>query len=430
MDALSLQERDRAHVWHPWSPLTADRSELMITRGDGYRVWDAQGNEYIDATSLNTTCGYARPEVERAVSQQIMRLHQFDLSRASHEPAGLLAERISSYLPEQMSKTLFVNSGSEGFDAASLIAASYWSHLGERRTRLVTFARGYQGSTLLSRSMSALPRVAHPFRPPMPVTRVELPMPPAMLRRPESLPSLLAAFEQAIDVEPADPAAAVVVEPFLNVGGGVVLPAGFLRGLRELCSARRTLMILDEVFTGYGRTGRMFACNREDVEPDILVSSKGLSGGYVPIGAVTVGRRIHDSFDRDQVVGGVRYGHTTSGHPVACAAALATLDIVEKEGLVSRAESHGARLRARLAPLAGTRAVVDIRGLGLILVLEMSSALAAGRLVSCARDHGLLVRQAGAAIMAVPAMVIDDYGIDALADRLVRAVDVAGRPAS
>jgi adenosylmethionine-8-amino-7-oxononanoate aminotransferase len=215
--------------------LSADRSELLLVRGEGYRVWDAEGREYLDASSaaLHAVCGYAHPVLTEAVSRQLSRLHHFDLSRASHEPAGLLAERLASHLPAGLSKTLFVNSGSEGFDAAALIAAGYWSHLGTPRTRMVAFTLGYHGATVLSRSLSGLPRNRHPLRSPLPVSLVDLPFEPRRMREPEALGPLLAGFAAAI--ADGEPPAAVVVEPFLNVGGGVALPEGFLPGLRALC---------------------------------------------------------------------------------------------------------------------------------------------------------------------------------------------------
>jgi adenosylmethionine-8-amino-7-oxononanoate aminotransferase len=416
------RSRDQRHVWHTWSPLTADRSALMLSRGSGYRLWDVDGREFVDASALNSTCGYGHPDVQQAISAQASRLHHFDLSLGSHEPAGLLAERLATYLPETLAKTLFVNSGSEGFEAAVMIAAAYWSHIGQPRSGIVTFASGYQGSTLLCRSLSTLPRSRHLLQAPLPVTCVDLPVAPRELRRADSLPLLLAAFERALRENPDGPPMAVLVEPFLNVGGGVVLPTGFLRGLRELCDATGTLLILDEVFTAYGRAGRMFACQREDVAPDILVSSKGLSGGYIPIAAVHVQQRIHDTFDKDPVIGGLRYGHTTSGHPVACAAALATLDVIEKEGLVERAEHFGGVLLDRLSWLIDVPGVTDVRGLGLIFVVEMSSTQAAARVLTRARDQGLLLRQQGQAVMAVPPLIIDDDGIDVIVDRLERSV--------
>jgi adenosylmethionine-8-amino-7-oxononanoate aminotransferase len=432
LDALDepgrTRDRDDRYLWHPWSPPASDSPWMTITRGDGYRVLDIEGREYIDASAMNSTCGYAHPYLTQAVSNQMSRLHHVDLSYNSHEMAGLLAERLSSYLPETLPKTLFVNSGSEGLEAALMIAATYWSHIGQARSRVVAFTAGYHGSTLISRSLSGLPFTGHPFRAPLTMAHVDLPAPAREVRRPEYLPPLLAAFEEAFGA-PDDLPMAVVVEPLLNVGGGIVLPPGFLRGLRELCDATGTLLIVDEVFTGYGRTGRMFACQREDVTPDILVSSKGLSGGYMPITAVTVQRHIPEAFSTDNAAGGrggllsgsgLLYGHTTSGHAVACAAALATLDIVDKHGLVERADHLGAQLLGRLAPLAGTGQVIDVRGLGFVVSVEMSSAQEATRMLLRARETGLLLRQQGPVIMAVPSLITDEEGIAAIADRMVR----------
>lgn len=289
----AARRRDRDYVWHTWSPINADRAELMLSEGVGYRVRDVDGKEYLDASSLHSSCGFADPNIIDAVTAQMRRIHHFDLSVGSHEPAGLLAERIAVLLPEGLSRTLFVNSGSEGFEAAVMIASAYWSHVGEARSRIVTFSRGYHGSTLISRSLSRLPRIGHAMSEPVPVTCVELPLPAHRLREPQALAPLLAAFEEAIGDDQDDLPMAVVVEPFLNVGGGVVLPTGFLRGLSELCHRTGTLLVLDEVFTGYGRLGSMFAFEPEDARPDVLVSSKGLASGYMPITAVTVDKRIY-----------------------------------------------------------------------------------------------------------------------------------------
>ena len=418
-DPIAARERDRRHVWHPWSPLAADRTRVMLSHGDGYRVWDVDGKEFIDASSLNSTCGYAHPDVVDAIDRQLRRFHGIDLSVASHEPVGLLAERLASYLPATMSKSLFVNSGSEGLEAAVLIASSYWAQRGEPRSRVVAFARGYHGSTLLSRSLSGLPRVGHDFNPAFAVTHVELPAAPAV-RQPDALPGVIARFERAI--EDGDPPSAVVVEPFLNVGGGVVLPDGFLRALRDLCDATGTLLVLDEVFTAFGRLGRMFAFERDGVEPDIVVSSKGLASGYFPIAAVTVQDRIYESFRDEPVIGGLRYGHTTSGHAVACAAALATLDVIEKEQLLARAETAGAALLERLSAVAAMPGVVDVRGVGLVGVVEMESYDVSSRVVEGAYQAGLLLRQPGEAVMIVPPLTIDDPGIEAVATRIEAAV--------
>jgi adenosylmethionine-8-amino-7-oxononanoate aminotransferase len=216
---------------------------------------------------------------------------------------------------------------------------------------------------------------------------------------------------------------AVVVEPFLNVGGGIVLPTGFLPRLRELCDATGTLLVLDEVFTGFGRTGRMFACLHEDVAPDIVVSSKGLASGYVPIAAVTVARHVHDSFTAEPVIGGLLYGHTTAGHALGCAAGLATLDVIEREGLLDRASVLGTLLRERLGPLvAAAPEVTDVRGLGLVAVVDTVSQRAATDIRARARARGLLIRQQGQAVLAVPPLIVDERGIGEIAERLAAAV--------
>jgi adenosylmethionine-8-amino-7-oxononanoate aminotransferase len=426
LDAQAFRERDRRFVWHPWSPLSADRARLMFSRAFGDRVWDVDGKEYIDASSLNTTCGYGHPHVIDAITRQLRTFHGFDLSLGSQEPVGLLAERLAGLLPGQLSKTLFVNSGSEAFEAAIFIASSYWAHVERPRRSVVAFARGYHGSTLISRSLTGLPRVGHPFQRPLPVVHVELPAAPREIRHPDSLAPLLKAFEKALDVGDSDRPMAVVVEPLLNVGGGVVLPRGFLSGLRKLCDEARTLLIIDEVFTGYGRTGRMFACEHEDIEPDILVSSKGLGGGYMPIAAVTVPPRIHDSFAKDPHIGGLRYGHTTSGHAVACAAALATLDVLENERLVDRSALLGRRLLDRLTPLVNAHRVTDVRGLGLIIIIEMESMDAATGVTARAEQAGLLLRQHGENILMVPPLTIADADADTMAERLEQAIREAG----
>lgn len=415
------RDRDRRHVWHTWSPVDADRAGPMFSHGHGYRITDVDGREFIDASALNSTCGYAHPDVVRELAEQAGRLQHVDLSTSSHELAGALAERLAAHLPGPLNRTLFVNSGSEGFDAAILMAVAHGEHVGRPRRRIVSFARGYQGATLLSRSLSSLPRSRHPLTDPLPVTQVELPLPAHELRQPGALPVLLDAFARALAADPAEPPAAVVVEPFLNVGGGVVLPPGFLPGLRRLCDEAGALLVVDEVFTAYGRCGDMYAVRREGVTPDIVVASKGLTGGYAALAAVTVTDAVHDGFIADPVIGGLRYGHTTSGHAVACAAALATLDVVEKEHLAERAEHFGGVMADALAPLAGTGEVIDVRRLGLIVVLEMSAPEAASAVITRARSGGLLLRQQGAAVLAVPPLIIDDEGVALVLERLLAA---------
>jgi adenosylmethionine-8-amino-7-oxononanoate aminotransferase len=420
MTPTTVAERDRRHVWHTWTPVGEDRTELMFDHGQGYRVRDVDGREYLEACALNSTCGYAHPRIVRAIAEQAARLHYTDLSLGSHPLAGELAERIGGYLPGHPSRTLLVNSGSEGIDAAVMIALAVASFRGRPSRRIIAFRRAYHGSTLLSRSLSRLPRNVHDWGDPVPITLVDLPVPAEQVRRPGNLGRLLAAFERAIG--DSEPPAAVVVEPFLNVGGGVELPAGFLVGLRRLCDEYGTLLVVDEVLTGYGRTGRMFALEHENVRADVVVSSKGLAGGYMPIAAVTVGEELFASFRADPVMGGLRYGHTTSGHAVGCAAALATLDVIEDEGLIERSARFGKQLLARLEPLTAVEGVVDVRGFGLMVTIDLVDEQRAAAVRRRALDLGVLVRKPGTAVMVVPPLIVDEPGLADIMDRVTQAV--------
>lgn len=409
-------------VIRPWSPIKEKQTRVVVDRAVGERLWDPDGTEYIDASSLNASCGYGRPEVVAAASDQMARMQGVDLSVHDHEIAGVLARRLLTHVAPELSRVLFTNSGSEGIEASCFIAASYYAHIGRPRTRVVTFARGYHGSTILARSLSQLPPTAHWFTDPARVTPVTIPGTDRDARDPATTPLLLAAFAEAITHDPADPPMAVLVEPLINVGGGVVLPPGFLRGLRELCDEHGVLLIIDEVFTGIGRTGRMFGFQHEEITPDIVVSSKGLSGGYAPIAAVAIQDHVYKTFADDAFFGGVRYGHTTSGHAVACATSVAVLDVIEKDGLVENARRMGDRLLDGLASSTDHALVRDVRGLGMLAVLEMDGHDRATALVERAREHRLLVRQQGPVVMVVPPLTADAEAIDDIVDRLSSAL--------
>ncbi|MDG4829289.1 aminotransferase class III-fold pyridoxal phosphate-dependent enzyme [Solwaraspora sp. WMMD1047] len=410
-------------VIRPWSPIVESPGRVMADRALGERLWDADGTEYIDASSLNAACGYGRLEIVAAASDQMARMQGVDLSMHDHDVAARLARRLSAHLPAELSRILFTNSGSEGIEAACFVAASYHAHLGRPRTRVVTFARGYHGSTTLARSLSQLGPTAHWFNDPIRVTPVTIPGTDRDARDPATSPLLLAAFAEAITQDPADAPMAVLVEPLINVGGGVVLPPGFLRGLRKLCDEHGVLLIIDEVFTGIGRTGRMFGFQHEEITPDIVVSSKGLSGGYAPIAAVAIQDYVYQTFVDDPFFGGVRYGHTTSGHPVACAASIAVLDVIEKDGLVDNARRMGTRLLDGLASSIDRSVVRDVRGLGMLVILEMDGDDSAAALAEGARKQRLLVRQQGPIVMVVPPLTADADVIDDIVSRMRSALD-------
>ncbi|HEX5198621.1 MAG TPA: aminotransferase class III-fold pyridoxal phosphate-dependent enzyme [Actinoplanes sp.] len=422
-----------SRIWHSWTPVR-QRTRPAIVRGAGYHVWDDAGRRYLDATSsaLNAVCGYGESRIEAAARTQAAQLHHFELSRFTHRPAAALAERLTGLLGGPLTRTVLVNSGSEAVEAAVRIAIDLWPLRGEPRSRVVTLERGYHGSTALCQSLSGLPHLANRYRDPIPVTRVPLPREGAALRTADGLERAFELIEQAV-AEPHEdgPPAAVVLEPLLNVGGGIVLPPGLLARLRRLCDRTGALLILDEVFTGLGRTGAWFASQHEDVRPDLMVLSKGLNGGYAPIGAAVAAGHLAEDFAAEPVVGGLRYGHTTSGHAIACAAALANLDVIEEDGLVARSARHGADLLDALTAGATGPLVTDVRGRGLVVTVEMADADLAARLVQAATARRLLLRQQGRAVMAVPPLTIDETGVREIAESVAGALDdvrTGGRP--
>lgn len=421
-----IRDRNCRYVWHSWSPVDFDRTELTISRGKGYRVWDIYGKEYIDALSNNNTCGYGNQRLISAITNQLVKLHSTDLSVSSHEPVGQLAKRLASILPKNLSRTMFVNSGSEGIEAAIFIAKWYWELMGEKRSRIVSFSKAYHGTTAVSRSVGNLNETKHPFNSLFSVTHVKLPVEPRQLKQPESCLFLLEVFEEAINKDPNNKPICILVEPFINVGGCIVLPPGFLNGLRTLCDNNGILLILDEVFTGYARSGKMFAFEHENITPDILVSSKGLASGYMPITAVTVLESIYKTFRKDLILRGLRYGHTTTGHAASCAAALATIDIIYTEQLAEQASINSTILHERFSAYTGVGDIIDVRVFGLVLILEMSRSELAIEFQKQAKSLGLLVRLNDNAVMVVPPLIIDKEGIDKISEILKQSLSRGG----
>lgn len=407
-------------LWRPWSLPGLEPSTPEFVRGAGFEVWDTRGARYIDAVSaaMNACCGHGRTEIVDAAEQQLRKLAHYDLSVALTTPPQLLARKLATLLPQAMRHVLLANSGAEATEAAIQVAHEYWRLCEQPRERVVAFAFGYHGSTLLARHLSGLPFTRIETPSPFEVTRVELPVEPRELRHPQSLGALAARFRNA--VEHGSPPAAVIVEPFLNVGGGVVLPPGFLTELREICSRAGTLLVIDEVFCGFGRTGRMFGFDHDGISPDLVTMSKGITGGYLPLSAVGVTDAVVDVFRA--VDAPLPCGQTTSGHAVAAAAALATIAVIEKERLVEAAAIRGGRLLDLAEPLRARSGVRDVRGLGLAVVVEFDEEPLTAAVGAQARRNGLLLRQQRNALMAIPPLVISDDAVTEIVEILTRSM--------
>lgn len=379
---LSAQQLDAY-----WMPYTSNRefkaNPRMITSAQGNYLIDAEGRKILDGLSGLWTCGagHNRPEIQEAVARQLGQLDYAPAFQYGHPLAFQLAEKVASLAPEGLNKVFFTNSGSESADTSTKIARAYWRQKGEAtKTRIIGRAKGYHGASwggisfggiggnrkLWGQAMES-DHLSHTWRPEMVFTK----------GMPEQGADLANELEEMVALHDASNIAAVIVEPFSGSAGVIVPPVGYLKRLREICDKHRILLIFDEVITGFGRAGAMFGADAFGVIPDMINVAKQITNGAIPMGAVIVKDEIHDAF---MAVGGPEYavelphGYTYSGHPVACAAALATLDLLEKDQLIPRVAELSPVFEEKIHSLRGTRYITDIRNFGFAAGMTIESA--------------------------------------------------------
>jgi 4-aminobutyrate--pyruvate transaminase len=412
-------------LWRPWTPITQQASPMRIVEAKGNRVRDADGRWYLDGISgvLNASCGHAHPRLIETATRQLQQLVHYDPMVSTHTPAETLTSRLAGILPGELNETCLLNSGSEATEAALRIALHYWRNIGEPRNRVITFEAAYHGTTHLAQQLSGLPFTVSEWAPPFPIDHIALPASPREMRTKESGDALLALFYQALEAGP--PAAAVMVEPLLGLGGCVVFPTGFLAALRRLCDQHGTLLILDEVFCGFGRTGRMFGFEHDGITPDIVTMSKGISGGYLPLAAVTVTSPIKETFIQEPVAQGLRYGHTTGGHAVAAAVANTVLDVIADEKLVENSATQGTALLEGLQKLESSPVIADVRGLGLVVAIEADGPEAAAAIAEATAQAGVMTRHERGVIRIAPPLTLTAGDTAEILQAIGAAVDVA-----
>lgn len=412
-----LAELDRRHLLHPWTPMGGG-DPLVLVAGEGCQVTDSYGRTYLDGRSgqFNATLGYRHPRVVAALTEQAGKLMTYALLGASNEPAVRLAARLAELLGEPLSRTLFCNSGSEASEAAIRIVRMYHALLGRpERSTVISLADGYHGTTLATAAMSASP-LAWTGCGPRPDGFVQIPGPQGAEYGPAEL-------EKAVLATGPDNVAAFFVEPVLGVGGIRPLPPGYLRGVREICDRYGILLVVDEVTTGLGRTGAWFAHQREGIRPDLVTLAKGLTAGYAPLAAVTTTTAVADVFAGDAMLGGLRHGHTTSGHALGAAVALAVLRAIEEDGLVEHAAAMGERLRGQLTDrLKGLDGVRDVRGAGLLVGIEFDTFPRAAQVAEACLGHGVIVRSEGPVLAVAPPLVVTADQVDRIVDALHASV--------
>ncbi len=393
--------------------------ELVLARGEGTWIWDDQGRRYLDGTAGLWYCnvGYGRRELAEAAAVQLQQLAAYSAyGDLATRPVLDLAERVSLLSPAPDGVVFFTSGGSDAIDSAAKLVRRYWDAVGEPQRQLIVVREGaYHGVNGFGTSLAGIGANSAGYGDLVPGV-VRLPRDDAL------------AFER-LAAERGGEIAGFFGEPVLGAGGVYPPVAGYWDKVQQVCKACEALLVVDEVITGFGRLGRWFGSERYHIEPDLLVCAKGITSGYIPLGAVVCGARVAEPFWRGDA-GMFRHGYTYSGHATACAVALANIDILEREQLVESVGEREAQLEARLRSLAAHPLVEQVRTVGLLAGVELAAeAIAhdptlADRVVAAARAEGLLVRHLlGKAIQISPAFVISEHEIDLLAAALEAALD-------
>ena len=425
---------------HFWMPFTANRQfkadPRLLVAAQGMHYQAADGRRLLDGTAglWCVNAGHGRPQIVEAVRRQMEQLDFAPTFNLGHPLPFELATRLSDIAPAGLDRIFFTNSGSEAADTALKIALGYHRAQGNgHRTRLIGRARGYHGTGFGGMSVGGIAGNRNAFGVMLPGTdhiRHTHDLAHNAFSRGEPAYGAEFADDLLRVLEVHDPAtvAALIVEPVAGSTGVLVPPRGYLRRLRAICDQYGILLIFDEVITGFGRLGTPFAADFFGVVPDMMTTAKGLTSGTIPMGAVFVRQAVHDAFMHGPTERiDFAHGYTYSGHPVACAAALATLDIYRAENLLTRGAELAAYFEAGLHSLRDHPHVIDIRNLGLMGAIELTprpgQPTARARAVfETAFDAGLLVRTTGDTVALSPPLIISREQIDELVDRLGKAL--------
>src|SRR4051794_39330234 len=421
MDTRQLAELDRQVLWHPFTQQqgwTQDEEVLVVERADGCTLYDIDGNAYLDGVS-SLWCnvhGHRHPELDAAIRRQLSHVAHTTMLGLSHPPAIELAARLVDLAPAGLSRVFYSDNGSTACEVALKMAYQWWAQRGERgRTRFVCLEMSYHGDTLGSVLVGGIPLFHEQYAP--------------LLFETVAVP---AGDEAALAAVLDDTVAAVIVEPLVQGAAGMMVhPPGWLRALRSLTRERGVPMIVDEVATGFGRTGTMFACEQEGVEPDLLCLAKGLTGGYLPLAATLTTEAIYEgflgAFDEFRTF---FHGHTYTGNPLACATGIATLDVFVRERTLERLQPKIALLADLLAahvePLG---AVGEVRRCGFMTGIELAGFPLETRMghqvVLAARERGVIIRPLGDVVVLMPPLAITEAELRRLVAVTAEAITVA-----
>lgn len=373
-----LRELDKKHFLHPTTPIKEQQvegPELIFESGKGICITDVNGDEYIDGVSSlwNVNVGYGRKELAEVASDQVLKLsYGSSFFNQSHEVVIRLATKLASIAPGDLDVSFFTSGGSESNESAFKIVRHYWKLKGQPEKRLIIgLENGYHGVTMGTTSATGVPEFKNMITEIAPGFLHALPHQTECEKGDSSHPNYERSIRGIIEKEGPENIAAVILEPIQGVGGVNIPPEGYLKAVRDLCDEHDIFMITDEVITGFGRTGKMFGVDNWNVVPDLMCVAKGITSGYVQLGAVMMSSKLRDEL-ADMSEGPMFHGFTYSGHPMACAVALKNIEIIEREGLVENAREMGEELLKGLKYLEENHKITaKARGLGLMAAIEL-----------------------------------------------------------
>ncbi|MFT5368947.1 MAG: adenosylmethionine-8-amino-7-oxononanoate aminotransferase [Candidatus Latescibacterota bacterium] len=438
-----LKDLDRSIVWHPFTQMQdyAKENPLIITKGDGVYLEDIDGKRYLDgyASVWCNVHGHRVPQIDQAIKDQLDQIAHSTFLGASNMPAIQLAEKLVQLTPQGLNKVFYSDNGATAVEIAIKMAFQYWQQCDKPRPEKNAFlhlTKSYHGDTLGSVSVGGI-ALFHQIYRPLLFPTIAVPVPHAYRCDHCNGSCDKTCFDtlESVLVEHANTLAAMIIEPLVQGAGGMLMhPPGYLKHAADLCKKHNVLFIVDEVATGFGRTGKMFACDHENVSPDILCLGKGLTGGYMPVAATLATDEIYNAFLGDyQDMRTFFHGHTYTGNPLGCAAALATLDIFEKDQTLPKLQPKIAYLTEKLARFHKLEHVGNIRQCGFIVAIELVANCQnktpypieeriGNQVCKIAQEKGLLLRPLVNTLVLMPPFAITENEIEHMLTILYDAI--------
>ena len=435
-----MRSQENLNLDNYWLPFTPNKkfkaNPRLLTSAKGMFYKSDDGREVLDGIAglWCTNAGHCHPKIVAAVQNQAAELDYATAFNMSHPKAFELAEKVSSLTPQGLDRIFYGNSGSEAVETAMKVALAYHASKGDgQKTKFIGREKGYHGVNFGGVSVGGLTPNRKSFGPLLPgIDHMPHTWDTEHMAFSKGQPEwglhLADELEKILILQDPSTVAAVIIEPVTGSGGVIVPPVGYLERIREICTKHNVLLIFDEVITGFGRLGCCFAANRFDVRPDMITMAKGLTSAMIPMSAVAFDNSIYDQLmEGPEAMIELFHGYTYSGHPVACAAGIAALDVYEEEGLFDRAKEMEPHFQEAIHSLKGLNQVIDIRNIGLMGAIHFGSdglpaTEFAAKVFQHCYDNNVLVRYSGEFLVLSPSLIVEKEHLDTIADALKAAI--------